>query len=150
MTTDLALPAVVTMTTTGLHIPEGISREDWESVGEFLGQIDKRMQWMVGDWINAGEREGYINSETYDDAERLFPQFKRKTLWEYASVARNSSMRMEELSFNHHQVVAALEPEVNAAPGTPTPGAAPRARVPTSAKFLSVRRTSAARSGRSR
>lgn len=113
-TTDLALPAVVTMTTTGLHIPEGISREDWEEVGSALGQIDKRMQFMVGDWINAGEREGYIDRDTYDAAERLFPQLSRKTLREYAHVARASSIRMDDLSFKHHQTVAALPPEQQA------------------------------------
>lgn len=78
MSNDLALPSVVTMTTTGLHIPEGISKGDWEEVGAALGQIDKRMQWMVGDWINAGEREGYISRDTYDAAERLFPQLGRQ------------------------------------------------------------------------
>lgn len=114
MNSTLALPDVVTMTTTGLHIPAGISRGDWENVGQALGLIDKRMQWMVGDWINAGEREGYIDSDTYDAAERLFPQLSRKTLQEYASVTKRSSIRMEDLSFKHHQVVAALEPEEQA------------------------------------
>jgi hypothetical protein len=111
---DLALPSVVTMTTTGLHIPAGISRDDWIEVGTSLGQIDRRIQWMVGDWINAGEREGYIDSDTYDAAERLFPQLNRKTLREYASVARNSSIRMDDLSFGHHQAVVALPPEEQA------------------------------------
>lgn len=114
MSNDLALPSVVTMTTTGLHIPDGISREDWEEVGAALGQIDRRMQFMVGDWINAGEREGYISRDTYDAAERLFPQLSRKTLREYSSVARKSSIRMDDLSFKHHQVVAPLPPEQQA------------------------------------
>ena len=108
---DLALPSVVTMTTTGLHIPAGISRDDWIEVGTSLGQIDRKLQWMVGDWINAGEREGYIDSETYDAAERLFPQLGRKTLQNYASVARTCSVRTEDLSFEHHKVVAALPAE---------------------------------------
>ena len=111
---DLALPSVVTMTTTGLHIPAGISRDDWVEVGTALGQIDRKLQWMVGDWINAGEREGYIDSDTYDAAERLFPQLSRKTLREYAHVARASSIRMDDLSFKHHPTVAALPPEEQA------------------------------------
>lgn len=37
--------------------------------------------------------------------------YKRKTLQEWAYVARHSSMRMEDLSFNHHQDVAALLPD---------------------------------------
>jgi hypothetical protein len=110
----LALPDTVTMTTTGLHIPAGITRDDWVEVGTSLGQIDRKLQWMVGDWINAGEREGYIDSDTYDAAERLFPQLSRKTLQEYAHVASKSSIRMEDVSFAHHQVVAALPPEEQA------------------------------------
>lgn len=39
-TTDLAFPAKVTITATGLGIPAGISREHWEQVGSVLGGVD--------------------------------------------------------------------------------------------------------------
>lgn len=104
----LVLPPTVTVTDTGLDIPRGISKDQWEELGATLGQFDRKIQWMVGDWINAGEREGYIDRDTYDAAERLFPQLSRATLHTYASVARNSLTRVKELSFDHHRAVAPL------------------------------------------
>lgn len=95
------------------HLPgpwRRISREQWEEVGSKLGQVNARMQWMVGDWLNAGEREGYIDSETYDTAEGLFPHLARKTLQNCASIAAQCSRWREDLSFKHHAEIAALDP----------------------------------------
>jgi hypothetical protein len=54
--------------------------------------------------------EDRFKGNVYDLAEQA-TGYKRKTLQEWVYVARHSSMRMEDLSFNHHQVVAALTPE---------------------------------------
>lgn len=52
----------------------------------------------------------YIDRARYDKALELWPGFERKTLREYAYVARKSSIRMDDLSWGHHQVVVPLSP----------------------------------------
>jgi hypothetical protein len=84
--------------------------QDWMAQGRALAQAASGHQWRIADWMLWGEDNlGNIRA-AYDFAERA-TGYKRKTLQEWAYVARNSSMRMEDLTFNHHQVVVALLPE---------------------------------------
>lgn len=76
--------------------------------GRALIQVVSDHQWIVADWLLGWE--GKVGPEAYDFAEKA-TGYARKTLQEWASVARHVSMRMEDLSFNHHQVVAPLAPE---------------------------------------
>jgi hypothetical protein len=83
---------------------------DWMVQGRALAQAASGHQWRIADWMLWGEDNlGNIRA-AYDLAEKA-TGYKRKTLQEWAYVARNSSMRMEDLTFNHHQVVVALLPE---------------------------------------
>lgn len=86
---------------------EEVSRETWEAQGRKLAGMGRKHQWEVAGWILVGDTRW--GGEAYDTAEQL-TGYSRKTLIEWAYVARNCSIRMDQLSFGHHQVVAALEP----------------------------------------
>src|SRR6266478_1117092 len=83
---------------------------EWLTKGETLAKEIGRHQWRIADWMLWGENNIPKIRDAYDLAEKA-TGYKRKTLQEWVYVARNSSMRMEDLTFNHHQVVAALLPE---------------------------------------
>lgn len=108
MTALILQPASCTVTATSLALRPGSTRDNWLEVGDALGRLGRAYQFWVGDWLNHGIEAGYIDRERYDEAERLFPGLSRKTLQDYAYVARESSIRIEDLSFAHHQAVASL------------------------------------------
>lgn len=87
----------------------GENFEDWMQLGRLLRQIEGSLQWLIGDWVVKGE---YVYNQTYDQI-AVMTGYEMKTLYEYAYVARqiDFSIRMENLSFGHHQAVAALEPD---------------------------------------
>lgn len=86
------------------------SYDDWMELGSLLRQIHGSLQWLLGDWIAMGEA---IYGQTYDQIAML-TGYETKTLYEYAYVARSIqfSIRMENLSFAHHQLVAGFEPDL--------------------------------------
>jgi N6-adenosine-specific RNA methylase IME4 len=106
MSTDLVLPGRVS--TTALSLPDDLSYEDWERVGETLGRIGRAHQWWLGDWLNFGEAaygEKYtqaINETGYEYGPL------RNIAWTSSSV--EVSRRRDTLSFSHHAEVAPLTP----------------------------------------
>jgi len=94
------------ITPKGLEIGEGAQQKDWDEAGQFIFQVESGIQWLIGDWLVYGDQVGW--GETSILAEQLGR--KTKTLIEYAYVARNVqlSIRMDNLSFGHHQLVAPL------------------------------------------
>jgi hypothetical protein len=97
------------ITGTGLEIGQHATQEEWSKVGELLFKLEGSIQWLIGDWLAYGEDVKW--GETAIIAEQLGR--KTKTLTEYAYVARNVklSIRMDNLSFGHHQLVASLTPQ---------------------------------------
>ena len=56
----LTVPGRLTPIT--LELPEGLSRQQWEQVGNTLSIMDGAVHWWIGDWLNYGERvwgDGY-------------------------------------------------------------------------------------------
>jgi hypothetical protein len=83
--------------------------QDWMAEGRALVQAYSGHQWAIADWMLRGEsRIG--QRAAYDYAEKA-TGYSRKTLIEWAYVARHLSIRMDNLSFGHHQAVAMLLPE---------------------------------------
>lgn len=82
--------------------------QEWMAAGRALAQAASGHQWAIADWMLLGEEQIGMRA-AYDFAEKA-TGYKRKTLQEWAYVARHLSMRMEDLTFNHHQAVAALVP----------------------------------------
>jgi N6-adenosine-specific RNA methylase IME4 len=106
MGTNLVLPGAVS--DTALNLPDGLSFDDWQRVGETLGRIGRAHQWWIGDWLNYGEA-------AYGEK---YAQAINETGYEYQTVADIAwtskavevSRRRESLSFSHHREVAPLPP----------------------------------------
>jgi len=48
------------ITETGLVVREGWTPELWEAAGHEIARYQKGLMWLIGDWLNAGDREGYV------------------------------------------------------------------------------------------
>jgi hypothetical protein len=108
----LMLPTTCAFTRTSLRITEATTEAEWKAIGVTLATMRGAVQFWIGDWLRFGENKNYVGSDKYDQAEEL-TGFKRGTLKVYASVAKNISplMRINELPFQHHQLVASLAPK---------------------------------------
>lgn len=98
----------VSFEATRLTVANDITKEEWEAIGETLLFMGKGAQWWIGDWLNYGDR---VWSKTYSEvAEKT--GYSAKTLREYVYVASkvDMSIRMDKLTFGHHQLVAGLPP----------------------------------------
>jgi hypothetical protein len=48
------------ITETGLVVRDGWTAELWEAAGHEIARYQKGLMWLIGDWLNAGDREGYV------------------------------------------------------------------------------------------
>ena len=96
------------ITETGLVAHGGWTPELWEAAGREIARYQKGLMWLVGDWLNAGDRQGYVKHGKLADACERFG-IAYGTAANAASVARafpKSSLRSEHLEFAHHKEVA--------------------------------------------
>jgi hypothetical protein len=95
------------LTSVGVETLDGLYENQWRELGQVLASLQSGIQWLIGDWAAHGENVRY--GETADFAQLL--GLKRDTVHDYTYVARNVefSIRIENLSFAHHQVVAGME-----------------------------------------
>src|SRR5690606_28896424 len=90
-----------------------VSREEWWNQGRRLGQEASRVQFAIGDWLQDGEKHGYVGKYTdpkvYAELEEV-TRLKRQTLTNIRSVSGNVplTVRRPDLSFAHHAEVACL------------------------------------------
>lgn len=93
----------------GLVVDEKASEAEWTRLFQQIRTVGASLQWVLGDWLAYGEQRW---GKTYEQMAAV-TGFKVSTLYDYAYVARSVqiSMRIETLSFNHHQVVAPLPPK---------------------------------------
>jgi hypothetical protein len=84
--------------------------EDWARIGGEIGKRQQGAQWDLGDWIIGGETafckqlEGAL---LYEQAE-AFSGVARQSLYKYAYVARHVCIRMQDVCWAIHQLVAPL------------------------------------------
>jgi hypothetical protein len=92
---------------TGWAAPDSISQTQWLKVGKTLAVYRSVIQWALGDWWAYGADREYGDGPEIADAIGVNYQ----TIHNYASVCRawKISRRRENLSFGHHEAVAALE-----------------------------------------
>jgi 16S rRNA G966 N2-methylase RsmD len=93
---------------TGIINHEGWTRELWEAAGHEIARYQKGLMWLIGDWLNAGDREGYVERGRLAEACERFG-IAYDTGLQAARVAAafpESCMRIQDLTFNHHQIVA--------------------------------------------
>lgn len=85
-----------------------LDANEWAVAGRRIGAIGRSVQWLLGDWIAYGnERFG----ERYARASRI-TGYDPQTLMNMVYVASRfaTSRRRENLSWSHHEALAALEP----------------------------------------
>lgn len=92
---------------TKLVLPETMTFEEWERVGNSLQQMQRSILWWVGDWLNFGDLK---YGEKYAQAIEG-TGYSYQALADAAYVCRNidASLRREILTFSHHREVAKLE-----------------------------------------
>lgn len=95
-----------------LTLDDNLTLEEWKVLGQQLKQVEGSVQFWIGDWARFGDKKGYYtNPKVYDELEEI-TGLGRGTIQNYKSVAeRTSSLRNEDLSFNHHVEVAKLKPD---------------------------------------
>lgn len=95
-------------TRVSLELPETVSFNEWQRIGEQLQAQQDASQWWIADWAAYGERAYRRN---YGEA--LEQIYARQSLYNLARVAKAVEIyrRRENLSFSHHAEVAPLEPE---------------------------------------
>ena len=97
------------ITPTGIQFHKDLSYAEWDDLGQKLAPIGKSIGFIIGDWINYGEK---LWGDKYEEAlEKTGLAYQ--TLMNYAYVARKVeiSCRQENLGFEHHAVVAKLKPD---------------------------------------
>jgi len=115
------------ITRTGLEIRDALSFEEWRSLAPKFSEAIKCAAFLIGDWLVYGEDHfrgqgrlpGFENdaaapdkiSPSLYDAALAATGLDRTTLHAYAYVARSvaSSLRNEDLSWEHHKAVAKLD-----------------------------------------
>jgi site-specific DNA-methyltransferase (adenine-specific) len=96
------------LTTTGLVVHDGWTPELWEAAGHEIARYQKGLMWLIGDWLNAGDREGYVERGKLDQACERFG-IAYDTAAQAVRVAAafpESCSRLQDLTWNHHQAVA--------------------------------------------
>jgi hypothetical protein len=99
--------AKFTMTPKGIHFHGDLTIDEWESIGAKLGDAERSIGFLIGDWINYAEEKW---GEKYNDAIAV-TGLEYQTLRNYAWVAKRVqlSARADNLPFRHHLVVAKLK-----------------------------------------
>lgn len=94
---------------TSLELPPDLPYERWERLGETLKDMEKGVQFWLGDWLNYGETH-YPNR--YEQAV-LETGYTHGALRNMAWVARETpaSSRDDALSFSHYRSLARLPAE---------------------------------------
>nr|UDM84230.1 LmbU family transcriptional regulator [Streptomyces sp.] len=96
----------VLTTRIGLHMPTGLSFEEWERAGCQISRLVNSSTWWLGDWLVYG-KEHY--TDRYQRGIRS-AGLQYQTLRNYAWVSRRFEFhrRRSSLSFQHHAEVASL------------------------------------------
>jgi hypothetical protein len=128
LATAQPLPPSVATTPTGLDLPEDLSFDAWQGIGQNFGVALQAAAWCIGDWLVYGERKWgkqlLMDGEEFDAAAGRVPaaaydaainstSLDRSTLKSYASVCRSIPKveRCEALTFTHHAALAPLQRE---------------------------------------
>lgn len=83
--------------------------EVWEAYGGALRRVGGAIHWVIGDWLNYGERAyGEKYSQALDDT-GLEYQALANDKWVSGQV--EFSLRKENLTWSHHMAIAPLEPD---------------------------------------
>lgn len=121
---QLRLKYGVEMDAVSLSMPGTLEDAEIIDVGKQVRMIHNASAWWVADFILFCQRS-FLETrqarghrrEIYDRVQKLWPEYSRQTLKDFASIARRvpPKMRSPDLSFEHHSYIATLADEPNAA-----------------------------------
>ena len=95
------------ITATGLVAHAGWTPELWEAAGHEIARYQKGLMWLIGDWLNAGDREGYVERGRLSEAcERFGIAYKTAAQAAWVASHFECSCRQEHLTYGHHESVA--------------------------------------------
>ena len=95
------------ITETGLVAHGGWTPELWEAAGREIARYQKGLMWLVGDWLNAGDHEGYVERGRLADAcERFGIAYDTALQASRVAAAFKSCLRRQDLGWHHHKEVA--------------------------------------------
>ena len=101
------LRAGTKLTETALELPEKLTFEQWQEIGQGLGRIEQATQWWFGDWWRRGEAYGdrvlIVNSEEWNGPSHGICRVAAVVCGKFEVLSRRNT-----LSFSFHQEVAAL------------------------------------------
>lgn len=110
-------PRTFQLTATGLTITGSPNFATWEHVGRLLYRANETVQWAIGDWwiygeTTYGDRAKQVRERFAEQDDEQIDNFLRRCR-NVGWVARaiEPSRRRDDLTFSHHEAVAALEPE---------------------------------------
>jgi hypothetical protein len=90
-----------------LEMPDDTTFEAWADLGKKLCRCDYALKWWIADWLAFGEKK-------WGDIKRFAEMngWADKTMYNWKRVASGVKVpdRREDLSFSHHEVIAALKP----------------------------------------
>lgn len=97
------------LTRTALEITGEVTDDDWRDLGKVLTGLQGRIQWLIGDWVTSVQKQW---GDTYEQI-AAWLDYEAKTIreWSYVCQHVDPSIRMDNLTFGHHQVVASLSPD---------------------------------------
>ncbi len=91
-----------------LCVPDRVSWEDWQELGEVLSAMQRSSSWWLGDWWNAGEKRW---GERAAQATGLGVSAGTLSTAAWVASRIEPQRRRSGVSFAHHQAVAARSPE---------------------------------------
>lgn len=108
ITVDGVIIGETTEVSLKIYDPESHSYELYEHMGRALGNYNRRMQWVIGDWLNLVEK---IFPDRYSQAMEA-TGLAKQTLINRASICERIpvSRRRQGVPFSVHAEVAYLEP----------------------------------------
>lgn len=95
-------------------LPANLPYDRWLEIGEVLQQMERSVQWWLGDWWNYGERHyGEMASQAAKDHVQDATGYTYQTVRRagYTAERIEPERRRSNLSFSHHAEVAARPPE---------------------------------------
>jgi hypothetical protein len=93
-------------TSVALKLPQELTFDEWQEIGELVVRVANASAWWIGDWVTRGQWD--FGASYREAIEKTGLDYG--TLRNYAWVAGKFavSRRRDKLSFAHHAVVAAL------------------------------------------
>lgn len=93
-------------TSVSLEMPETMTFEEWQNLGESLQSVAKGVMWWIGDWLRYGERRwGEMYAQAVDVSGRSY-ETVRSAKW--VAERFDTVRRLTDLSWSHHQEAASL------------------------------------------